>query len=60
MGFIDLEKAYNRVNMEALCQMLRMYDVGVKLLGRIKSMFVDSLLCTRTKRGMSEWFRKAG
>ena len=28
VGFIDLEKAYNRVNREALWQVLRMYDVG--------------------------------
>ena len=26
--FINLEKAYDRVNREALWQMLRMYDVG--------------------------------
>ena len=45
MGFIDLEKAYNRVNREALWQVLRMYDVcvcmwggGIKLLGGVKSM----------------------
>ena len=29
MGFIDLEKAYDRVNSDALWQVLRMYDVGV-------------------------------
>ena len=29
VGFIDLEKAYNRPNKEALWQVLRMYDVGV-------------------------------
>ena len=28
MGFIDLEKTYDRVNREALWQVLRMYDVG--------------------------------
>ena len=27
--FIDLEKAYDRVNREAFCHVLRMYDVGV-------------------------------
>ena len=26
MGFIDLEKLYNRVNRKALWQVLRMYD----------------------------------
>ena len=43
MGFIDLEKAYNRVNKEALWQVLRMYDVGSNLLGGIKSMLIVSL-----------------
>ena len=29
VGFIDLEKAYNRVNKEALWQVLRIYEGGV-------------------------------
>ena len=37
-----------------------MYDVGVKLLGGIKSMYVDSLACVRVKEGESEWFRIVG
>ena len=43
VGFIDLEKAYNMVNREALWQVLRMYDVGGgggKLLGGITSMLI--------------------
>ena len=32
MGFMDLEKAYDRVNREALWQVLRMCDMGGKLL----------------------------
>ena len=31
VGFIDLEKAYERVNREVLLQVLRMCDVGGKL-----------------------------
>ena len=50
VGFIDLEKAYDRVNREALWQVLRMHDVGDKLFGGIKSMYVDSLTC-QSKRG---------
>ena len=32
LGFIGLEKAYDKVNTEALWQVLRMYDVGGRLL----------------------------
>ena len=39
MGFNDLEKAYDRVNREALCQVLRMYDVYDKLLNGIKTVY---------------------
>ena len=57
MGFIDLEKVYNRVNREALWQVFRMYNGVGKLLGGIKSMHVDSLTCIRVKGGESVWFR---
>ena len=36
VGIIDLEKAYDRVNREAMWQVLRMYDMGGKLLSGIK------------------------
>ena len=57
MGFMDLEKAYDSVNMEALWQVLRMYDVGGKLLSGIKSMFVVSLTHFMVKWGESECSR---
>ena len=57
MGFIDLEKAYNKVNMEALWQVLRMYDVLGKLLSGINSMYVDSSTRFRVKGSESERFR---
>ena len=40
VGFIYLEKAYDRGNREALWQVLRMYDVGCKLPSGIKSMYM--------------------
>ena len=57
LGFMDLEKAYDRVNREALWQVLRMYDVGVKLMNGIKCMYIKSLACVRVKGGESECFR---
>ena len=54
VGFIDLEKAYDRVNREGLWQVFRMHDVGAKLLSGIKSMYVDSLAFVRVKGGESE------
>ena len=57
VGFIDLEKEYDRVNSEALWHVLRMYDVDDKLLSGIKIMYVVSSACITLKWGESEWFR---
>ena len=57
MGFMDLEKAYDRVNREALWQVLRMYDLGSKLLNCINSMYVNSLAYVRVKGNETEGFR---
>ena len=57
VGFIDLEKAYDRVNRKELWQVLRMCDVGGKLLNGIKSIYVNSLACVRVKGGENEFFR---
>ena len=45
VGFMDLEKAYDWVNREGLWQVLKMNDVGGKLLNGIKSMYVNSQAC---------------
>ena len=56
LGFMDLEKAYDRVNREALWQVLRMYGVSGKLLNGIKSMYDGSKACVRVNGSLSEWF----
>ena len=56
MGFINCDRLYDRVNRQALWQVLRMYDMQVKLLSGIKSMYVDSSACFRLKENESEWF----
>ena len=49
--FIDLEKAYDSSNREALWQVLRMYGGVDKVLSEAKSMYVDSSACVRVKGG---------
>ena len=43
VGFIDLGKAYDRVNKEELWQVLRLHGVGGKLLKGINSVYVNNL-----------------
>ena len=57
MGFMDLEKVYDRVNRETIWKVLRMYGVYGKLLSGIKSMYVNILACVRVKGDESECFR---
>ena len=57
MGFMARIKAYDRVNREALWQVLRIYDVDGKLLNTIKDMYINSLACVRVKGSESECFR---
>ena len=54
MGFMDLEESYDWVNREALLQVLRMYNVGGKLLNGIMGMYVNSLACLRVWKGESK------
>ena len=46
---MNLEKAYDRINREAIWQVLRMYDVGGKLLNGVKSMYINILACNIVK-----------
>ena len=52
VGFIDVEKAYDKVNREVLWQVLRMYDVGDKPLSVIKNMYLNSLAYVRVMSGL--------
>ncbi|MCP4269594.1 MAG: hypothetical protein GY777_29150, partial [Candidatus Brocadiaceae bacterium] len=55
-AFMDLEKAYDRVNRDAMWQVLRLYGVGGKLWKAVKSFYVDSRACMRVGVNVSEWF----
>ena len=60
VGFIDLEKEYDRVNRKTLCQVLKLYDVNSKLLHGMKSMYVKNLAYVKVKGDESGCFLMNG
>ena len=56
MAFMDLEKAYDRIDRNALWQVLRIYGVGGNLLRAVQSFYDESRACVRGESGVSEWF----
>ena len=54
--FMDLEKAYDTIDRHGMWQMLRVYEVGGKLLKAVQSFYVDSRACVRVGNDVSEWF----
>ena len=55
-AFMDLEKAYDRVDRKALWEVLQIYGIGGKLLRAVKSFYESSRACVRIGGGESEWF----
>ena len=55
-AFMDLEKAYDRIDREALWQVLGVYGVGGCVLKGIQSFYVGSSACVRVGSDMSESF----
>ena len=56
VAYMDLEKAYDRIDREAMWRVLRMYGVDGKLLRGIKSFYDESEACVRVCRRESDWF----
>ena len=54
LAFMDLEKAYDKVDRDALWQMLRLYGVCGKLLKAIQNFNVDSRACVRIGNEVSD------
>ncbi len=55
-AFMDLEKAYDRVNWLALWDVLKIYGVGAKLLSAIKSFYEKASACVKISGEISEHF----
>ena len=55
-AFMDLEKAYDRIDRDAMWKVLGLYGVGGKLFRAVKSLYVNSRACVRVGNMMSDWF----
>ena len=55
-AFLDLEKAYDRVDRDAVWNVLTLNGIGGRLLQGVKSLYVGSKACVRVGNEVSEWF----
>ena len=55
-AFLDLEKAYDRVDRDAIWNVLRLYGIGGRQLRGVRSLYVGSKACVRAENEVSEWF----
>ena len=55
-AFLDLEKAYDRVDSDPMWNVLRLYGIGGRLLRGVKSLYVGSKACVRVRNEVSKWF----
>ena len=55
-AFLDLEKAYDRIDRDALWNVLRSYGIGGRLLQGVKNLYVGSKACVRVENEVSERF----
>ncbi|XP_068206843.1 uncharacterized protein [Palaemon carinicauda] len=46
---MDLEKAYDRIDREAKCNMMRFYEIGGRLLQAVKSLYIGSKVCVKIR-----------
>ena len=55
-AYIDLEKAYDRVDREAMWRVLGMYGINGQLLKAVQSLYGKSEACVGVCREEGEWF----
>ena len=56
VAYMDLEKAYDRIDRDAMWRVLRMYGVNGSLLKGIQSLYEESEACIRVCRKEGEGF----
>ena len=56
VAYMDLEKAYDRIDRDAMWRVLRMYGINGNLLRAIQSLYAESEARVRVCREEGEWF----
>ena len=56
-AYLDLQNAYDRVDRNAMWNVLSMHGVNGMLVSAIMSIYAESEACVRVCRKESEWFR---
>ena len=56
VAYMDLEKAYDRIDRDAMWRVLDMYGIRGRLLKAVKSLYERSEACVRVCREEGEWF----
>ena len=57
VAFLDLEKAYDKVDRCVLWQVLEQYEVYRRLVDAVKSFYKESKVCVRVGRQEGTWFQ---
>ena len=57
VAYMDLEKAYDRIDRNAMWRVLGVYGINGKLLRAIQSLYSESEACVRICRREGDWFR---
>ena len=57
LGFMDLGKAYDKVNRKGVWEVLKVYGVGGRNLEAVKSFYDDCEACVRVENEESELFK---
>ena len=56
VAYMDLEKAYDRIDREAMWRVLGMYGINGQLMKAVQSLYEKSEACVRVCREEGEWF----
>ena len=57
LGFLDIEKAYDRVNREMLCRVLKKVRLSEKIVNIIRAMYVDTKARYRLGNIETDWVK---